>query len=72
MNTTTGEIREYKDDDIPNKGEVRISQIERQYLEMFEKEERPEIYKQMRSKNNAAKRRARKLIAKQSQRRNRK
>jgi hypothetical protein len=70
MNIETGEIRDLSTG--PGKqGEILISDIERQYLEKFKPEERPELLKELRSKNNNAKRRARKKIAKASRQRNR-
>lgn len=71
MNTETGEIRDL-DSGPKREGEILISEVERKYLEMFKEEARPELLREMRSKNNNAKRRARNKIAKASRQRNRK
>lgn len=71
MNIETGEIRDLLENENPKKGEVYISQLEKKYLEMVMPDERPELLHNLRSKNNTAKRRARKKIADASRRRNR-
>jgi hypothetical protein len=71
VNIETGEIRVSEEKEA-RPGEVLISEVEKRYLEAFQPEQRYDVLKQLRSKNHSAKRRARKEIAKQSRRRNRK
>lgn len=57
-------VKRAKDDILLTERDVKI-------LEMFGTEHRHEIYREMKSKNHSAKRRARRKIAKASRQRNR-
>lgn len=76
MDTQTGKIYEFKTEEAlavakEKAALVEINQQLKEQLEQFHEHERPSIYRDLKSKNHGAKRRARKKIAKASQRRNR-